>query len=904
MVKGRGKGVDDNQDPEVGRTTEPIERKRRVKHVARKGATKKKIASNASEPASSARVGVKRKQPDKSKRKTKPQTKKFKSGTPSDVNVGIREFVSKSRCQKMVELMDNFSVHQKRDVMEIGFGHLLSMKLTKTVSTMLPWLVDCFDHGSCMFLFGGKEFMIDEYDVYDVFGLPLNPSKDVVEISRTANERNPDFHIKLKWRNDFNVGPNENIKLSLIEERIKDLDMGGEEFKRMFVMHAFSSFFAPTANRTADLRIAKCLVDVDEIRTYNWSKYVLDRLCEAVRKYKNGDLDYFTGCVMLLQLVYFHRLKFRNKEVGCSLPLVQHWTDENVKDRVSSETKAVCFGCGCLDTTTYPVSKKLHFVDGQAVEYRKDLMEEVNYKGKEKSSEGHANDFDAGFSGSVPNVSSCQQSITFPLPLGTPSTEEILSRESDDVRALFLLMKRDLEVVTNFHIAALKEKVRAQLRASPSSPIISQTQTFFSDPKVFETMDEIVNLVLSVKNMPGGLNEVCTFVEGNSGGNNAEGDMGCNSGVVENARTNQSGNDDNNVQSTVVDNNNGDGNGPGNNDNNLETNDDDNNNNGDGDGSGGDGDNDNNDGNESGDDDNCEDRTVFGCALTKNCSIDIEEMNLDGNVVFVSYFMRNHSKDMRGLRPLHQELCDYCFINDSEMDSREVMVWLHPNYIVHRDDMVSIGSNSEIFCCLIDCWALMLNENERRKKGEPVKFFFNVSQSVKFLELAFQEDNATQVDELQSCWYEWLTVNNHGFNLECVELADQVSTFFDGMGLVNAPYIIDYPMEFVTLNWKSSKQNVDCGLYVMMSMLLFDGSDEFSYDNLKTAPKRRVLRAKICAALVLSDRNDVRSEILDKMKAMRPSRPQLQKEVEQRRKQEMEDLKKKEYAAKRAVKKN
>ncbi|KAL2931471.1 Ubiquitin-like-specific protease 1A [Bienertia sinuspersici] len=577
-------------------------------------------------------------------------------------------------------------------------------------------------------------------------------------------------------------------------------------------------------------------------------------------------------------------------------------------------------------------------------------MEEVNYKGKEKSSEGHANDFDAGFSGSVPNVSSCQQSITFPLPLGTPSTEEILSRESDDVRALFLLMKRDLEVVTNFHIAALKEKVRAQLRASPSSPIVSQTQTFFSDPKVFETMDEIVNIVLSVKNMPGGLNEVCTFVEGNSGGKNAEGDMGCNSGVVENARTNQSGNDDNNVQSTVVDNNNGDGNGPGNNDNNLETNDDDNNNNGDGNGSGGDGDNDNNDGNESGDDDNCEDRTVFGCALTKNCSIDIEEMNLDGNVVFVSYFMRNHSKDMRGLRPLHQELCDYCFINDSEMDSREVMVWLHPNYIVHRDDMVSIGSNSEIFCCLIDCWALMLNENERRKKGEPVKFFFNVSQSVKFLELAFQEDNATQVDELQSCWYEWLTVNNHGFNLEYVELifipifssnhyflfvvnipqkkiqlidnlsydkqekcalsqlceclADQVSTFFDGMGLVNAPYIIDYPMEFVTLNWKSSKQNVDCGLYVMMSMLLFDGSDEFSYDNLKTAPKRRVLRAKICAALVLSDRNDVRSEILDKMKAMRPSRPQLQKEVEQRRKQEMEDLKKKEYAAKRAVKKN
>ncbi|KAL2905657.1 ATP-dependent protease ATPase subunit HslU [Bienertia sinuspersici] len=245
-------------------------------------------------------------------------------------------------------------------------------------------------------------------------------------------------------------------------------------------------------------------------------------------------------------------------------------------------------------------------------------------------------------------------------------------------------------------------------------------------------MDEIVNIVLSVKNMPGGLNEICTFLEGNSGAKKAEG-----------------------------------------------------------------------------------------------------------------IILR-----MRGLRPLHRELCDYCFINDSEMDSSlvlEVMVWLHPNFIIHRDDMVSVGSNSEIFCCFIDCWALMLNQNERRKKGGPVKFFFNVSQSVKFLELAFKEEN-TFIPIFSSNHYFLFVVNipqkkiqfidNLSYDKQekgalsqlCECLDDQVSTFFDGMGLVNAPYIIKYPVEFV-----------------------------------------------------LSNRNDVRSKILDKMKAMRPSRPQLQKEVEQRR---------------------
>ncbi|KAL2895787.1 Metalloproteinase inhibitor 3 [Bienertia sinuspersici] len=230
----------------------------------------------------------------------------------------------------------------------------------------------------------------------------------------------------------------------------------------------------------------------------------------------------------------------------------------------------------------------------------------------------------------------------------------------------------------------------------------------------------------------------------------------------------------------------------------------------------------------------------FGCALTKNCSIDIKEMNLDENVGFVSHFMRIHSKEMSGLCPLHQELSDYYFVNDSKMDSREVLVWLHPNFMIHMDDMI------------------------------------------KLLELIFKQYNASEVNELQSCWYDWLTIHNHEFNLDhlelifipifssnhyflfvvnipkkmqfvenlsydkqergaisqlCDVLAGQVSTFFDGMGVVDAPYyIIDYPIEFVT-------------------------------------PIKRVLRAKICAALMLSDRNDVRSEILEKMKAIRPSRP-------------------------------
>ncbi|XP_021755630.1 uncharacterized protein LOC110720859 [Chenopodium quinoa] len=97
--------------------------------------------------------------------------------------------------------------------------------------------------------------------------------------------------LKVKWRSHFGLmGENDQIPLGFLESKIPLLVDGGEEFRQLFIMHAFSSFLAPTSNRTVDLRIVKCLVDVNQIRTYGWSKYVLDRLCEDVKSYKEENI--------------------------------------------------------------------------------------------------------------------------------------------------------------------------------------------------------------------------------------------------------------------------------------------------------------------------------------------------------------------------------------------------------------------------------------------------------------------------------------------------------------------------------------------------------------------------------------------------------------------------------------
>uniref|UniRef100_A0A803MD08 DUF1985 domain-containing protein n=1 Tax=Chenopodium quinoa TaxID=63459 RepID=A0A803MD08_CHEQI len=182
---------------------------------------------------------------------------------------------------RLVEMIKKISDDQIKVVKEIGFGGLLSLKVKRTAPDMLSWLVDYFDQGSSMFTIDSiKDFVVTEFDVYDIFFLPCKTSKKVQEISRCANVINPDFDLKVKWRSHFGLmGENDQIPLDFLESKIPLLLDGEEEFRQLFIMHAFSSFLEPTSNRSVDLRIVKCLVDVNQIRAYDWSKYALDRLC-------------------------------------------------------------------------------------------------------------------------------------------------------------------------------------------------------------------------------------------------------------------------------------------------------------------------------------------------------------------------------------------------------------------------------------------------------------------------------------------------------------------------------------------------------------------------------------------------------------------------------------------------
>uniref|UniRef100_A0A803MVP4 Aminotransferase-like plant mobile domain-containing protein n=1 Tax=Chenopodium quinoa TaxID=63459 RepID=A0A803MVP4_CHEQI len=223
--------------------------------------------------------------PDVKKRKRSSQLE-LVSDSDFGTSADQRPLMTRSRPHTLGNLVKNFSDKQKQAVVEVGFGGLLRLKLKTHCRKMLPWLVKNFNACSCMFtVASGKEFVVTRNDVCDVFCLPMGDIP-VPELKKNPEVVSVDNYILQAWRSDFDVSDKQSIPLSKLESWMQELVDEREAFKRFFVVHAMSSFLAPTPNKLVSLKLLKAVEEVNEIKTFDWSSYVLRKLKKSVDKYK------------------------------------------------------------------------------------------------------------------------------------------------------------------------------------------------------------------------------------------------------------------------------------------------------------------------------------------------------------------------------------------------------------------------------------------------------------------------------------------------------------------------------------------------------------------------------------------------------------------------------------------
>ncbi|KAL2896154.1 Elongation factor 1-alpha [Bienertia sinuspersici] len=304
---------------------------------------------------------------------------------------------------------------------------------------------------------------------------------------------------------------------------------GNDDFKRCFVMFAMITMLAPTFNRQADFRFIRALNDVDEIKNFNWCGYVLDYLATSLKGYSHSQ-KYVAGCVLLLQICYFQRLKFRGLSLRKSLPLIKYWTLEKVRKRLKDEGGE--YGIGQLDDG-YPITNSakdtVDSSDEEELEAEATDENEIEQGTKDEKvpkieieEENVCDDeglmFNDSLEKEVQEHNKCekqnirkeqqqeeifQRSVTFGVPKDIMTNNEIEAISKNESEKRFLTLKRNMKLFSHQCEKDI-EYIKIQsdgLTQSKHSPMLSQLDPMFSDPSFWEHIDRVTNHYMEAKKL-------------------------------------------------------------------------------------------------------------------------------------------------------------------------------------------------------------------------------------------------------------------------------------------------------------------------------------------------------------------------------------------------------------------
>ncbi|KAH6763283.1 hypothetical protein C2S52_020716 [Perilla frutescens var. hirtella] len=777
------------------------------------------------------------------------------------------------------------------------WGLLYFQEFRGVLWSYVYWFIEHFNPASRLVYFDNNDkFMVTPDDICDLFLLPRNEGMPVLK-GRDGQFLKSVITDWIKKYSENNIVTVSGVRSLLLDSRLAD---GGEDFKQFFVIYVMSIFLAPTMNRSTNLNLIKLVVEVHLISSFDWCSYVLDKLCKGVVFLKkNLEKKNVIGCILVLPLLYLHRLKWKDFSVSSTLPLIRHWNASIFNKRFIEETKAGGFGHGEFVIGVYPVS---HGASGASA-----------------SCEG------ARF-GDV-RVDESGRYIRYLLSANEKNDAEIHHVSEDALQESFLLLKRDLNVVTRAHMDRLKElgkcfqeRDRHQASSSSAHPM-SQSDDFFGSDKFIALVDEVIdsframqedskscypvfsslrpqspNVVLHEVSIDDMIDDVCKFSEslGAAGVGHEEGKNELKE-ADEEVMEEDIRRDDKCVdhgKSTVL--------------------------------------------RDVDADVAVVDEVFYSVGRHGSQHFDYDpidpwfvgddEWSVDESFSFQSIFMKkNERRYLKELSLKQKYVVDYFFHNHRSVVDYNVFACRN-NFFLSFSLMQSLQDSCYVHITIIDTWALLLDQFEKHHaridERNQLKLYCTAQQSaclndVMKLKREMERQNS-DVDEeildifqvkraaLRGCWnysmeqmgslggvmtaevlYFPIYSSGHFFLVvinfrecsvqyldnikrtsveDCVfwqlstVLQEEFAEYLEEVKHPKASELKGYPLVNVEFEWQKNSGGFDCGVFVMNHMENFDGK-VYSCPDLMNLCGRRKLRALYCARIVLAGTNDLRFEV-------------------------------------------
>jgi len=165
---------------------------------------------------------------------------------------------------------------------------------------MIIEIVKRFEPSNQSFIICGQDIQIQLEDVKDIMGLPIE-GKNVFSHKgpkgnkTECNKAQQDLFLRFaKEKNQMSIN---GVKEIIIKSGSPD-----DDFKRVFVLFTIGVILAPTTKDYVHSSYLPVVMEISEIRKFNWGEFTLKYLTNSCHQYKQQDSGTIQGNLTLLQV--------------------------------------------------------------------------------------------------------------------------------------------------------------------------------------------------------------------------------------------------------------------------------------------------------------------------------------------------------------------------------------------------------------------------------------------------------------------------------------------------------------------------------------------------------------------------------------------------------------------------
>ncbi|CAH9108587.1 unnamed protein product [Cuscuta epithymum] len=248
--------------------------------------------------------------------------------------------------RSLTEVITSLSEEQKEEVVDMGFGPILHLKIKQLPMQLAYWVVDRFDSRSVsLHLPKNEKLRVTEDAIHYTMGFPKG-NLDVKRLIDTQGEKTAE--MVADWRAQFSSDKGL-VRTGELKDLLEKNKQAGGWFKKNFLVLLVTCLIEGKQNCFVNQSILKALDDESQIKNFNWCSYALQTLIESKDYWNKSRARQFPGPLLFLIVFYVDNMVFKGRKVDRGLPSIVGWTTQNLNKREKEEIESGGFGFGYID---------------------------------------------------------------------------------------------------------------------------------------------------------------------------------------------------------------------------------------------------------------------------------------------------------------------------------------------------------------------------------------------------------------------------------------------------------------------------------------------------------------------------------------------------------------------------